>query len=120
MSGCFWACRRSRGDGRFAGVNVITGDDTEQGQVLTALAQLNPSERDALVLFDWEGLSGQQAARALGLRRATYLVRLHRARHHLLREVTRQAEERDSRDRPPQCTCGRVALVLSAGGSFPG
>lgn len=48
-----------------------------------ALDQLADTDREALRLLYWEGLSGTEAARAVGCTRATFLVRAHRARQRL-------------------------------------
>ncbi len=45
-----------------------------------ALRQLSPSDREALLLIAWEGLTSAQAARALGVSAVAFRVRLHRAR----------------------------------------
>jgi RNA polymerase sigma-70 factor, ECF subfamily len=46
-----------------------------------ALRQLAPTDREALLLIAWEGLSPAQAARVLGMTPVAFRVRLHRARH---------------------------------------
>lgn len=48
--------------------------------VAEALARLSASDREALTLAVWDGLSGAEAAAALGCTRAVYNVRLLRAR----------------------------------------
>lgn len=54
-----------------------------------ALADLSETDRDALLLTAWEGLSHRDAARALGVREATFSVRLHRAKRRLGRALDR-------------------------------
>ena len=49
----------------------------------SALAALSDVDREALMLVAWHGLSGARAARAAGCSRATFAVRLHRARGRL-------------------------------------
>lgn len=56
---------------------------TERHAALTALARLRDSDRELLMLVAWDGLSGADAARALGLTRLAFAVRLHRARRRL-------------------------------------
>jgi RNA polymerase sigma-70 factor (ECF subfamily) len=51
--------------------------------LLDALEQLTPAERDVLVLHVLEGLSHAEIATALGIRKATAKVRLHRGRARL-------------------------------------
>ena len=48
-----------------------------------ALAGLSANDREVLTLSAWYGLTGEEAARALGCSASTYAVRLHRARHRL-------------------------------------
>ncbi len=45
-----------------------------------ALASLEPLDREALLLVAWEELTPKEAAESLGIRPATFRVRLHRAR----------------------------------------
>ena len=52
-------------------------------EVLAALAELPPKEREALQLCAWEGLSPAAAARVAGCTAAAFRVRLHRARRRL-------------------------------------
>jgi RNA polymerase sigma factor (sigma-70 family) len=64
-------------------------------EVLRALASLRESDREALLLSAWEGLSSREAAGVLGCSAATFAVRLHRARKrlaHVLGEPSAQAE----------------------------
>ena len=51
--------------------------------VLDALAQLPLADRDAITLIAWDGLSAEEAAIVLGCSRATFYVRLHRAKKRL-------------------------------------
>jgi len=51
--------------------------------VLDALAALAPADRDAITLIAWEGLTAEEAAIVLGCSRATFYVRLHRAKKRL-------------------------------------
>ena len=55
--------------------------------VRLALGRLPESSREALMLVAWHGLSGARAARAAGCSRATFAVRLHRARARLAAEL---------------------------------
>ena len=56
---------------------------THARDVLAALAELPPKEREALQLIAWEGLSPADAARAAGCAAPAFRVRLHRARRRL-------------------------------------
>ena len=57
--------------------------DAPDPRLREALAALKPIDREALLLTAWEGLSADRAARAAGCSRATFHVRLHRARRRL-------------------------------------
>lgn len=60
---------------------VAAAEDRQRlGQAMTALPE---EEREVLLLRDVEGLSGEEAAHALGLSMAAMKSRLHRARLHL-------------------------------------
>lgn len=52
----------------------------ERISVLSALAQLDEPDRDALMLSVWDGLPNRVAAQIAGCSTATFAVRLHRAR----------------------------------------
>jgi RNA polymerase sigma factor (sigma-70 family) len=56
---------------------------TQAREVLAALAELPPKEREALQLCAWEGLAPADAARVVGCTAAAFRVRLHRARRRL-------------------------------------
>jgi RNA polymerase sigma factor (sigma-70 family) len=55
----------------------------ERADVLSALRQLPPMEREALMLVTWEDLEPHRAAAALGCSAAALRVRLHRGRRKL-------------------------------------
>ncbi len=57
-----------------------------------ALLGLSESDREALTLIAWDGLSHREAAQALGLRESTFGVRLFRARRRLQRALARAPE----------------------------
>ena len=62
-----------------------TADDSELLRL--ALDRLPERSREALMLVAWHGLSAARAARAAGCSRATFAVRLHRARGRLAAEL---------------------------------
>lgn len=71
-----------------------------------ALEELPPVFRQALVLFELEGLSYKEIAGALGIPIGTVMSRLSRARHALRESVlsrlsSEKASECQSKDRPP-------------------
>lgn len=53
------------------------------------LARLPESDREVLMLVSWDGLDPNEAAQALGCSKATFTVRLHRARRRLERELAK-------------------------------
>jgi RNA polymerase sigma-70 factor (ECF subfamily) len=55
--------------------------------VLGAIDRLPPADREALTLSAWDGLSAAEASDVLGCTRATFAVRLHRARRRLMKEL---------------------------------
>jgi len=55
--------------------------------VLAAIDRLPMAEREALTLSAWEGLTAAEASTVLGCTRATFAVRLHRARRRLMKEL---------------------------------
>ena len=59
------------------------------GALGAALGALGDIDREALVLTAWEGLNHREAARVLGVREATFTVRLHRAKRRLARALER-------------------------------
>lgn len=79
------ALRRDRLTLRLAAEPPRAGgpDETAQDAVRTALAQLTAADQEVLTLSAWYDLTAEDAALALGCSRATYRVRLHRARHRL-------------------------------------
>ncbi|MFB9834700.1 RNA polymerase sigma factor [Actinoallomurus acaciae] len=65
------------------------GEDVEERtSVLRALATLSDADRELLTLAAWHGLPTDEAAKVIGCSRATYFVRLHRARKRLDRAMT--------------------------------
>jgi RNA polymerase sigma-70 factor (ECF subfamily) len=78
LAGAEGAARSSFDPGETAG-------ETELLRV--ALGRLPDNSREALLLVAWDGLSATRAARAAGCSRATFAVRLHRARARLAAEL---------------------------------
>lgn len=71
--------------------SAATGDH----HIMEALAALRGSDRDALLLCAWEGLSTKEAAAVVGCSAATFGVRLHRARARLSRTLDEIEGEAD-------------------------
>ena len=62
-------------------------------RVFRALAVLGERDRELLLLIAWEGLGQAEVARALGLRRGTVAVRLHRARQRFAQALAAQHDD---------------------------
>jgi RNA polymerase sigma factor (sigma-70 family) len=76
--------RRDALQARMASAAPSAGDDPAPDPKLgEALARLKAIDREALLLTAWEDLEPERAARAAGCSRATFHVRLHRARARL-------------------------------------
>lgn len=63
--------------------------------MLNALTSLTLTEREALLLIAWDGLSAAEAAEVAGCSSRTFAVRLHRARRRLDRAVATAEDEPD-------------------------
>jgi RNA polymerase sigma factor (sigma-70 family) len=68
---------------------------TDDHLILEALAALRESDREALLLCAWEGLSTKEAATVLGCSATAFAVRLHRARGRLSRILDEMEVEAD-------------------------
>ena len=66
--------------------------DERARRVRDAMSRLPETYRESLALIYWEGLSTAEAARVVGRSRAAMLVRLHRARRLLERELTMEGD----------------------------
>ncbi len=68
--------------------HLVVGDHSETvADVMTALAELSPKDRELLLLVAWDGLAPDQCAAVLGCSKSTFAVRLHRARRRLDRAL---------------------------------
>jgi RNA polymerase sigma-70 factor (ECF subfamily) len=70
----------------------VEGDLPPTGQLLTALAALNPRYQRAVSLRYLAGLSHAEAAEAMGISKRVMAVTLHRALRALRREIERSQE----------------------------
>ncbi|MDA0184519.1 RNA polymerase sigma factor [Solirubrobacter phytolaccae] len=71
-------------------VPPAAGEAAQDLKLGEALARLKAIDREALLLTAWEGLEPERAARAAGCSRATFHVRLHRARTRLAQALEEQ------------------------------
>ena len=80
---------RLRSSGGLVAPGTAPVDDT----VLRAMACLGEEDRELLLLIAWEGLTQAEVAEALGLRRGTVAVRVHRARRRLAEALAAQDDD---------------------------
>jgi RNA polymerase sigma factor (sigma-70 family) len=73
-------------------------------ELLRALARLGERDREILLLVAWEDLDPASAAAAVGCSRATFAVRLHRARRRLALAMAHAERENDLTLRPTEAT----------------
>lgn len=73
-------------------------------ELLQALARLSDRDRELLLLVAWEELDPASAAAALGCSRATFAVRLHRARRRLAAAMAQTQHEPDIPLLPTEAT----------------
>lgn len=79
------------------------GDGELDLGMVNALGSLSTSDQELLLLVAWEGLSAEQVAEVLGVRRGTVAVRLHRARRRLRRALAiQQPPNPRARGRSPE------------------
>jgi RNA polymerase sigma-70 factor, ECF subfamily len=81
------------------GAHSADGAASAGGTLGAALAVLSDTDREALLLTAWEGLNHSEAALVLGVREATFTVRLHRARRRLARALERRQPTATSQTR---------------------
>ncbi len=77
---------------------TVDADPLVDRRLIEALLGLRESDREALLLIAWEGLTNRHAARVLGVRESTFGVRLHRAKRRLARAL------RDAQEQAPDVT----------------
>jgi RNA polymerase sigma factor (sigma-70 family) len=89
--------RQMRLTGRLASLAVVgaapAGSSEEASATRAALARLSATEREALLLIGWDGLSPSQAAASLGCSATAFRVRLHRARRRFARLLADQPRD---------------------------
>ena len=62
----------------------------ERDSALIALSQLGEQDQEVLIMAAWDGLSPEAGAEVLGITKAAYVTRLHRARQRLAAELAVQ------------------------------
>jgi len=77
---------------------------TERDVARLALARLPEQDREVLMMAAWDGFAPDVAAEVLGISKAAYLTRLHRARQRLTTELIEQdtRNTRLSTAQPPE------------------
>jgi RNA polymerase sigma-70 factor, ECF subfamily len=76
-------------------------DRAASEEVMSALAQLKPLDRDLILLVAWDQLTPSEAGQVLGLRAVTARSRLHRARQRLSALLT---QSRATTPAPPSAS----------------
>ena len=71
-------------------------DDGLDHEVAAALAELDPDQRDVLLLFAWGELSYEEIAAALGIPLGTVRSRMSRARSHVRRRLEPSVESKEA------------------------
>jgi RNA polymerase sigma factor (sigma-70 family) len=69
----------------------------ERDSILRAFVELSESDREALRLVAWDGLSLIDAARVAGVSRTAFAMRVHRARGRLAAQLAAEGEDPSSR-----------------------
>lgn len=91
---CFERRKSARASTTLDGVDIAVEDASPlidlDPELEVALRRLSELEREALLLVAWEDLSAPAAAASLGISRAAFRVRLHRARRRLSTELGRR------------------------------
>ncbi|MBB4664692.1 sigma-70 family RNA polymerase sigma factor [Conexibacter arvalis] len=114
-----------RGDARRAALSArlhaepapprpASGVSEEGARLLHALAALSATDREALLLTAWEGLEPARAAAALGCTRATFNVRLHRARKRLAKALAHESPSGGASSTAPRESAPGVASARPA------
>jgi RNA polymerase sigma factor (sigma-70 family) len=91
--------------------------DREETSVPEALRRLGPSDREVLLLAEWEGLSPAQIAAVLGCLTVTARGRLHRARRRFRTafEEVRARDDLQASRHVPNVASGRATYVHEGG-----
>ncbi len=90
----------NRVGGVLAVAPMVGGPDDAHPEVEAAFAELSPGDQEILTLTYWYGLTGTEAAAAVGCSARTYAVRLHRARHRLAGRLSAAAVDEPAGERP--------------------
>lgn len=86
---------------------------TQLDAVTRAFGQLSAADREVLALIAWDGLSAGEAADVVGCSRATFTVRLHRARG----RFRAQLRLHDADDPPEPWTAHALTSLATAAGN---
>ena len=88
------AALRERVEGEASRGPRLAPDPADQVEsrmaVSAALGRLSGRDREALMLVAWDGLDAERAAATVGSTPAAFVVRLHRARRRLARELAKE------------------------------
>jgi RNA polymerase sigma-70 factor (ECF subfamily) len=78
-----------------------TGEVDVRLTARAALEHLSPTEREAIELLAWEGLTSAEAAEVLGCSRRVFAVRVHRGRRRLRRSLSEALGDTELGGPPP-------------------
>lgn len=95
-------------------VDDVAEQSADRQCVLQAFARLNEVDREVLRLVAWDSLTRDQAARALGVSRLSFGVRLHRARRRFAAELAALEVPGSSPVRPRRAPDHHSVKVLQA------
>lgn len=107
------SCQHRRSAGRHEALTAELGvlhasrwhdEIVGEPELVSALARLGERDREVLLLVAWEDLDPASAAAALGCSRATFAVRLHRARRRLAMAMAQTERQDDITLRPTEAT----------------
>lgn len=96
--------RRERADAelaalaRFAGEPDVAGQAIDRTTMVAALAELDPDDREVLLLVGWDGQDGAGVAQVLGCSPGAARMRLVRARRRLEELLGREQDEQVASD----------------------
>lgn len=108
-----WAAQPDRATPLSVNDPLLSGEGesvraTLTAEVMAAVAELEPAERDLLFLVAWEGCSSSLTATATGIPQSEIRGRLSAVRKELRNRVSRSSDDTDPNERP-------TALSASAG-----
>ena len=117
-----WAAQPDRATPLSVNDPLLSGEGasvraTLTAEVMAAVAELEPAERDLLFLVAWEGCSSSLTASATGIPQSEIRGRLSTVRKELRNRVSRSSDDTDPNERPaaePASTAAATSASSSA------